>query len=93
MSLRRCTAHPLGNLLARPVMIVVQVDHQRSDRQIFMAAGGTVPRRVLEKVEEPPDSRMESTHVARQQEDTFVCRPEGIGPAVSSSRAAAAAVI
>ena len=73
---------PFGNLFAAPVVIVVQVHHQSGDGQILVAAGGTVPRRVLERIEQPPDARMKSANVARQREDAFIGGAESIGPAV-----------
>src|SRR3954469_15799942 len=44
---------PVDDLLARPVMIVVQVQDDRVERQAFVATLGTAAADVLEAVEQP----------------------------------------
>src|SRR5262245_15836651 len=45
--------HPLRDRLAGPVVVVVQVQDHRSERQALPAAFGAAAQRVLEAVEEP----------------------------------------
>ena len=75
-------AHPLGDALARPLVVVVEMDHQRGDRQVLVARTGTTARRVLEEVEQAPHPRVESAHVTRQQENAFVGGAERVRSAV-----------
>src|SRR5512145_1740653 len=63
-------------------MIVVEVHHQGSDRQVLVAAGRTMPRRAFEKIEQPPHPRPVPADVTRQQKDAFVGGAEGIRAAV-----------
>src|SRR5262249_29119964 len=70
---------PLDDLLARPVMIVVQVQDDRVERQTLVAALGAAASDVLQAVEEAggtgPD-RVRLFRVARQGVGAFVRRAE-----------------
>ena len=54
---RQSLPQPLDNLLARPLMVVVQVQDDRVERQPLVAADGTPPPHVLEAVEQAIEPR------------------------------------
>jgi hypothetical protein len=74
---------PFDDLLARPVMIVVQMQDDRVERQPFIAPFGAAAPYVLEAIEEAiepgPDVRI---LIARQHVGAFVCRAERARPPI-----------
>jgi len=64
---------PRRDLLARPLVVVVQVDDERADRNLLLAARRAPARRVLQAIEEPIQTlRHGVVRVGRQQVDAFV---------------------
>src|SRR5437773_9042135 len=58
---------PIGDLLASPVMVVVQVQDDGIERQPLLAADGAAPPHVFETVEQPVQARAERRHFFRQR--------------------------
>ena len=82
---RQLFLQPLDDLLARPLMIVVQMEDDRVERQAFVAAHGTTAADVLEAVEEPVETRPDGVRflrVARQRVGAFVGGAERAGTAL-----------
>src|SRR5262245_16724597 len=83
----RCLAvhglEPLRNLLARPAMVVVEVNDDRSKRQPFLAtvAAWTAANRAFEAVKEPLEvlCRVDTFRLSRQPIHAFVRRTERTG--------------
>src|SRR5438874_13656761 len=67
---------PFYDLLARPVMIVVEMQNDRVERQPLVAADGTSPAHVLEAVEQSIETRPHRRHFAGQRVCALVCRAE-----------------
>ena len=76
---RQLFLQPVDDLLSRPVMIVVQVQDDRVERQPFVAALGATAANVLEAVEESIETRPDGVRlfwIARQRIRAFVGRAE-----------------
>ena len=73
---------PVDDLLARPVMVVVQMENDRVERQPFVAAFRATASDVFEAIEETiharPD-RVRFVWIPRQRVCAFVCRTESAG--------------
>ena len=54
---------PGDDLLARPVVIVVEVQDDRVQRQPFVATLGTLPAHVLEAIEQAVEARADRKSV------------------------------
>jgi hypothetical protein len=66
---------PLDNLLARPVMIVVQMQDDRIEGKTFVASDRTAPPHVLEAIEQPIETRADGVRfvrIARQRIGAFI---------------------
>jgi hypothetical protein len=80
---RQLFLQPVDDLLARPMMIVVQMQDDGVERQPFVAADGAAAADVLEAVEQPIEPRPDRVGflgVARQRIRAFVRRAERAGP-------------
>jgi hypothetical protein len=74
---------PLDDLLTRPMMIVVQMQDDRVERQPLVAPFRAAPSHVLEAIEQAIEPRMDVRGlVARQHVRAFVRRAEGARPTV-----------
>src|SRR6476646_3986330 len=69
-------SQPLDDLLARPVMIVVEMKDDRVQRQPLVAADRTAPPDIFEAIEQAVETRTNGLHLARQRIRAFVCRAE-----------------
>jgi hypothetical protein len=79
---RQLFLQPVDDLLARPVMIVVQVQDDGVERQPLVAALGTAAADVLEAVEQPIETRPDGVRflgIARQRICAFVRRAKRAG--------------
>src|SRR5439155_1998855 len=75
---------PFHDLLARPMMIVVEVQDDGVERQPLVASLGTSATDVLQTVEQtlhPRSDGVSLVRIARQRVRAFVCRAEGAGAA------------
>src|SRR5436190_6533590 len=72
---------PLHDLLAGPLMVVVEMQNDRVEWQALVAADRTAPPDVLETIEQSIQPRPDRLHVARQRVRTFVSGAERAGPA------------
>src|SRR5438874_136681 len=73
---------PRDDLLARPMVIVVQVQDDRVQRKPLLAADRALPADVLEAIEQATHSRadrMRFFRIARQRVRAFVRRAERAG--------------
>src|SRR5262249_51590145 len=82
---RQLLLQPLDDLLARPVMIVVQVQDDGVERQALVAADRTAAAHVLEAVEQAVESRPDRVRflrIAWQSVRPLVRRAHGAPPAL-----------
>jgi hypothetical protein len=74
----RRVLEPVGDLLARPAVIVIEVDDHRANRDLLLAAGRAAARHVLETVKEPIEpAGHRVVSVVGQQVDALVSCAEG----------------
>ena len=76
---------PADDLFPRPVMIVVQVQDDRVERQALVASLGTAAADILEAVEEAIEPRPDGVRflrIARQRIGAFVRRAKRAGSAL-----------
>src|SRR6478736_929127 len=73
---------PCCNLLPRPMMVVVQMQDDRVQRQPLLTADRTAAAHVLEAVEQAVEPRPNGVRVLRQRVRAFVRSPERARPAV-----------
>src|SRR5688572_4568602 len=74
--------HPRGDLLARPLMVVVQVDDDdRKSEFLFATFHRTLPDRALETIEEPVQvfRRIRSSHIRGQPVHSVVSSAQRTG--------------
>src|SRR5919201_1831987 len=75
-------AEPLHDLLARPVVIVVQVQDDGVERQPLVAADRAAAPDVFQAIEETMKSRADGLDFTRQRVRAFVRRAKRAGSAV-----------
>src|SRR3954449_5749433 len=76
---RRLFSQPADDLLARPVMIVVEMQDDRVQRQPLVAAFGAASADVLQTIEEAIEARPDRTSFLRQRIRALVSGPERAG--------------
>src|SRR3954469_16561789 len=75
-------SQPADDLLARPVVIVVEVQDDRVQRQPLVAAFGAAAADVLEAVEQAIEARANGSGLFRQRVRAFVGGAERARPAL-----------